>query len=131
MLRVTSPVHPEIEELGEKAIGCFIVVHRALGPGLLERIYHRAVRCELQVSNIPFECERPYPVLYRGQEIYEHRADLIIGGQILIELKAVDALHGVHRAQVLSLLRITKLRLGLLINFNVAVLKAGIHRIVL
>jgi len=70
-------------------------------------------------------------VLYRGQEIYEHRADLIIGGQILIELKAVDALHGVHRAQVLSLLRITKLRLGLLINFNVAVLKAGIHRIVL
>lgn len=131
MIRAISPLDPEVEELGRKAIGCCIVVHRELGPGLLERIYHRAVRAELKASNIPCECEKPFPVFYRGDEIYVHRVDLIIGGQILLELKAVENLHMVHRAQVLSCLRVTRLRVGLLINFNVAVLASGIQRIAL
>jgi len=131
MLRIPTPLDDAGEALVRKTIGCCIAVHRELGPGLLETIYQRAVAYELEANQVPFDRERPYRVAYRGRTIYVHRPDLIIGDQLLLELKAVDAVHAVHRAQVLSCLRVTQLRVGLLINFNVAVLASGIQRIVL
>ena len=131
MLHLTSPLSRELEGLVQQTIGCCIAVHRELGPGLLETIYQRAVSYELEASGVPFEREKPIWINYRGKRLYLHRLDLVIAGQLLLELKAVDRLHPVHHAQVLSSLRASKLRLGLLVNFNVALLRQGIRRIVL
>lgn len=131
MLRNASPLDPHLEDLAHRTIGCCIAVHRELGPGLLEAIYQRAVGYELEANGISFERERQVPILYRGRRIYVHRLDLVVAGQLLLELKAVEHLHPVHRAQALSCLRASKLRLALLINFNVAVLPDGIRRIIL
>jgi GxxExxY protein len=131
MLRIASPLSAELEDLVHRTIGCCIEVHRELGPGLIEAVYHRAVSIELDMAGISFEREKSCPILYRGQRIYLHRLDLVVSGLVLLELKAVDRIHPVHQSQVLSCLRASKLRLGLLINFNVAVLPHGIHRVVL
>jgi len=131
MLRVTSSLDESTEQLAHLVIGCCIAVHSELGPGLVEPIYHRAVSVELEHSGIPFEREKRFSVLYRGKPLYIHRLDLVVDGRIMLELKAVERLHPVHQAQVLSCLRISKLRLCLLINFNVAILPYGIKRIVL
>jgi GxxExxY protein len=131
MLRVGSPLNADLEALVHRTIGCCITVHRELGPGLLEAVYQRAVCIEIEAAGISFEREKQCPILYRGKRIYIHRLDLVVSGQILLELKAVDRVHPVHRSQILSCLRVSKLRIGLLINFNVAVLPNGIHRIVL
>jgi GxxExxY protein len=131
MLRIESPLSADLEALVHRTIGCCITVHRELGPGLLEAVYQRAVCIEIETAGISFEREKQCPILYRGKRIYIHRLDLVVSGQILLELKAVDRVHPVHRSQVLSCLRASKLRIGLLINFNVAVLPNGIHRIVL
>jgi GxxExxY protein len=131
MLHLTSPLSLELEELVQQTIGSCIGVHRELGPGLLETIYQRAVSYELEASGVPFEREKPIWINYRGKRLYLHRLDLVISGQLLLELRAVDRLHPVHHAQVLSSLRASKLRLALLVNFNVALLRQGIRRIVL
>ena len=131
MLRIPTPLDDETEALIRQTIGCCITVHRELGPGLLEAIYQRAVGYELEFSRIPFERERRFPVDYRGRHVYVHRADLVVADRILLELKAVDNLHPVHRAQTLSCLRVTRLRVALLINFNVPVLISGLQRLVL
>jgi GxxExxY protein len=131
MLHLTSPLSRELEELVQQTIGSCIGVHRELGPGLLETIYQRAVSYELEASGVPFEREKPIWINYRGKRLYLHRLDLVISGQLLLELRAVDRLHPVHHAQVLSSLRASKLRLALLVNFNVALLRQGIRRIVL
>jgi GxxExxY protein len=131
MLHLNSPLSRELEELVRQTIGCCIAVHRALGPGLLETIYQRAVSYELETSRVPFEREKPIWIVYRGRRLYLHRLDLVISGQLLLELKAVDRLHPVHHAQVLSSLRASELRLALLVNFNVVLLRQGIRRIVL
>ena len=114
-----------------ETIGCAIRVHRALGPGFLETIYRKAMYLELKASRLSFECERPVNVKYRGVEIRGQRADLIVEQAIVVELKAVVKLDEVHRAQLISYLRTTGLRGGLLINFRVAVLKRGLRRVVL
>ena len=131
MLRITSSLDESTEELAHRVIGCCITVHSALGPGLVEPVYHRAVGVELEHCGIPFEREKRFPVRYREKPLYIHRLDLVVDGRIMVELKAVERLHPVHRAQVLSCLRISKIRLCLLINFNVAILPDGIKRIVL
>lgn len=131
MLRLQTRLDDEIEELVHRTIGCCIEVHKQLGPGLLETIYQRAVALELKTAGIPFEREKPFPVVYRGQRLYVHHLDFVVGGKVVLELKAVDRLHPVHEAQVLSCLRISKLRIALLINFNVAVLPDGVRRRVL
>jgi GxxExxY protein len=131
MLRVHSELSPTVENLALRVIGCCIAVHRELGPGLVEAAYLRAVRYELAESRIPYEYEKRYPIQYRGRPVYVHRLDLVVDGQIVLELKAVDALHPVHIAQLRSCLKVSKLRLGLLINFNVALLPQGLKRIVL
>ena len=98
---------------------------------MLETIYQRALAVELKSAGIRFEREKQYPVLYRGQRLYTHKVDLVVEESLLLELKAVERLHPVHDAQVLSSLRISKLRVALLINFNVAILPDGIRRRVL
>jgi GxxExxY protein len=123
-------VDAALEELIHRVIGCCIVVHKALGPGLLEPIYQRAVALELTVARISFEREKRFPVIYRGTRLYTHRVDFIVADRLMLELKAVDRLHPVHHAQVRSNLRISGLKIALLINFNVALLPEGIKRIV-
>ena len=129
--RSDSPLSPEGEWVMRQTIGCAIAVHRALGPGFLESIYRKAMCIELQSRALPYEQERPIHVRYRGVEIPGQRVDLIVQSLIVVELKSVMRLDGVHRAQVISYLRTTGLKGGLLINFRVRLLKDGIQRIVL
>ena len=117
--------------LTERIIGCAIAVHRVLGPGFLESIYRAALCLELDAQRIGFEQERPVRVAYRGVEIPGQRIDLIVEGLIVVELKAVVQLADVHRAQLVSYLRTTGLRGGLLINFGARFLKDGLKRVVL
>lgn len=131
MLRIPGALPDAVESLVHSTIGCSIVVHRALGPGLLEGIYSRAICIELQERGIPFEREKQIPVLYRGHFLCHHRLDIVVAGEVVLEVKAVDKVHPVYHAQVLSYLRISEIRVGLLINFNVPVLQDGIKRIVL
>jgi GxxExxY protein len=131
MLHKYSDFDDGLEDLVHRVIGCCIAVHRELGPGLIEAAYARAVRLELRTANVPFESEKRYPIVYRGTTVYVHHLDLVVDQQMVVELKCVDCLHPVHHAQLRSCLKVSKLRLGLLVNFNVAVLKQGIVRIVL
>lgn len=131
MMHVATPLASELEALVTRIIGCCIQVHRELGPGLLERIYHRAVCLELAGSGIAFETQRTFPVFYRGQLLCEQRVDLIVESQVLIEIKAQERLQAVHHAQIQSYLRISKLKIGLLLNFNEAVLPNGLKRFVM
>jgi len=128
---MASPLPQEIEELAEKIIGACIAVHRALGPGLLEIIYARALALELAACGIPFEVEKSYPVFYRDSLLCHQRLDLLVAGQIVVEVKSVERLSSVHVAQVLSYLHLANVRLGLLINFNEYTLKGGLRRVIL
>ena len=121
----------EVDALANKVIGAAIEVHRALGPGYLESIYEEALSVELELQTIPFNRQVPYCLQYKEKEIGEGRLDLLIENQLVVELKAVDSLAPIHSAQVISYLKATGKTLGLLINFNVPVLKNGIKRIVL
>ena len=119
-------------QVTEVVIGSAIDVHRALGPGLLESAY-LACRCrELSLRSIPFERERPIPVEYKGVGLdCGYRIDLLVADLVVVELKAVEALTPVHDAQFLTYHRLGGWKVGLLINFNVAVLKDCVHRRVL
>jgi len=131
MLRIASPLSADLEDLIEKILGCCVAVHRELGPGLLESIYARAVRMELEARDIRVEVEKVIPVHYRDRLLCNQRLDLFVDGRVVLEIKSVDALHPIHMAQVLNYLRIAGARVGLLINFNVSVLKWGIRRVIL
>jgi len=130
-MRAQSPLSLEAERVMTETIGCAIAVHRALGPGFLESIYRKAMRVELEVNHLAYEAECPIKVSYRGIAIPGQRVDLIVEGLIVVELKAVVRLDEVHRAQVISYLRTTGRRGGLLINFRVALLSHGLRRVVL
>jgi GxxExxY protein len=131
MLKIVSPLSEDLENLAHDVIACCLAVHRELGPGLLESVYPRAVAMELEDRGLSFEMEKPLPVNYHGQLLCHQRVDMFVDGRIVLELKSVEMLHPIHVAQVISYLRLTKSRLGLLINFNVPILKQGIRRIVL
>ena len=118
-------------ELSEKIIGCAIEVHRELGPGLPEAVCETALCIELQSRGIPFKRQVAVPIYYKGQLISEHRPDLIVADEIVIEVKSIERIAHVHVAQVLTYLRITSLSLGLIMNFNSATMRAGIRRVVL
>ena len=128
MLTVQSPLPPETESMIHDTIGCCIAVHRALGPGLLEVIYSRAIGLELTAAGIAFEREKAYPVTYRGELLCEQHLDFVVGRAIVLEIKSVELLAPVHHAQLLSYMRVSRLRVGLLMNFNVAVLRDGLVR---
>jgi GxxExxY protein len=121
----------EIRSLGG-VIAASIEVHRLLGPGLLESIYQRALCHEMQVRDMPFQAQRPVPVAYKGENLGDDlRLDIVVADQLIVELKAVERLLPIHEAQLINYLKLTGLRVGLLINFNVRLLKEGIKRIVL
>jgi GxxExxY protein len=113
-------------------IAAAIEVHRHLGPGLLESIYERALCHELHLRAVPFEGQRPVAVNYKGVDLGDDlRLDVVVSDQVVVELKAVDKLLPIHEAQLITYLKLTGLHVGLLINFNVRLLKEGIKRIVL
>ncbi|HZP60160.1 MAG TPA: GxxExxY protein [Opitutaceae bacterium] len=120
-----------INELSYELNGAAIDVHRALGPGLLESAYEAAFCHELALRGIRFVRQKNMPVVYKDTEIdCGYRIDVLAEGQIVIELKAVEKLLPLHEAQLLTYLKLSHLPLGLLINFNVPVLKDGIRRLV-
>lgn len=131
MLRVSTPLSDEVESLIRRTIGCCIAVHRALGPGLLETIYSRAIALELAAEGVAFEREKAYAVTYRGELLYQQRLDFVVGGAIVLEIKAVEHLVPIHEVQLVNYMRIARLRAGLLMNFNEVVLKDGLRRKVL
>jgi GxxExxY protein len=121
----------ETERIAKEVIGAAIEVHRTLGPGFLEKIYKQALCVELGVRGLMFERECAVTVHYRGVAIPGQRVDLIVGGCVVVELKAATRLDPVHDAIVISYLRTTGLRVGLLLNFHCRTLKEGLKRIVL
>jgi GxxExxY protein len=130
-MRVPSPLSRETEALLTRIIGCAVAVHRELGPGLLEGVYRRAMCIELRAQGIRFETEKAVFVRYRGIPVPGQRIDLLVDDRVIVELKAVKQFDPIHLAQVLSYLRATGLRVGLLINFNRKLLKYGLRRVVL
>lgn len=120
---------PQLEACTYAVIGAAIEVHRHLGPGFLESVYEEALVRELGARGLRVQQQLVIPVLYKGLVIAESRVDLLVDEQLVIELKAVDALLPVHTAQVVSHLKAGAFQLGLLINFNVPVLKDGVRRV--
>ncbi len=128
---MAEKVYPH-QDVTEKIIGAAIEVHRALGPGLLESIYQTCLAHEMTLRGLRFEKEKPLPVEYKGIRLESgYRLDFIVDGKVVVELKAVDSIHDVHKAQLLTYLKLTGCKVGLLLNFNSAILKDGIERLVL
>ena len=118
-----------LNELTDAIIGAAMEVHRALGPGLLESTYEMCLCRELAIRGIPFERQVPIPVEYKGVKLdCGYRADIVVDGTILLEIKAIDSLLPIHDAQLLSYLKLGDWTIGLLINFNVELLKNGLRR---
>ncbi|MEM9347885.1 MAG: GxxExxY protein [Planctomycetota bacterium] len=120
----------ELNRLSHDVIGAAIEVHRILGPGFLERSYQRALAIELRIRGIQHTLESPIHLDYKGESIGEGRIDLLVGNELVIELKTVEKLAEIHEAQALVYLKATGYQLALLINFNTPVLKDGIKRII-
>ena len=120
----------DINTLTSQVIGAAIEVHRHLGPGFLESVYETALCFELAERGLRFSRQHPISVEYKGQSVGEGRLDFLVEGRLVVELKAVEQLHNIHVAQVISYLKATQLSFGLRMNFNVKVLKDGIRRIV-
>lgn len=121
---------PVVDALAKAVIGAAIEVHRHLGPGLDESLYETAMARELTLRNIRFAKQVVMPVLYKGELLGEKRLDFLIDQKLVLELKAVEQLTPLHKAQVKTYLKIAGLSLGLLINFNVSLLKEGIKRVI-
>jgi GxxExxY protein len=120
------------KELTNQIIGAAIEVHRALGPGLLESAYQVCLCQELALRQLPFEQQKSIPLEYKGVLLdCGYRLDLLVANKVVVELKTVELILPVHEAQLLTYLKLTQCKVGLLINFNVAVLRAGIKRMVL
>ena len=114
--------------LTERIIGCAMEVHRHLGPGLLESVYESALCFELTTAGLVFKRQIGVPLFYKGMLLSEHRPDLVVAESVIVEVKAVERLDKIHMAQMLTYLRVTSLHLGLILNFNSAVLKHGVRR---
>ncbi len=122
----------EFDELSRRVIGCAIEVHRELGPGLLESTYEQCLAHEPTLNGISFQFEAPQPVQYKGILLdCGYRLDLFVENELIVELKAVEEIRGIHEAQLLTYMKLARVKTGLLINFNVTRLKEGIKRFVL
>jgi GxxExxY protein len=120
------------EELTEQIIGAFIEVHRELGPGLLESAYEKCVRHELELHGFTVRTEVPLPVVYKGIQLEcGYRIDLVVNDTVIVEIKTVDKLIPVHEAQLLTYLKLSGIRIGLLVNFHSSVIRNSIKRMVL
>ena len=122
-------VHSEVTQ---KILGCAIEVHRHLGPGLLESAYRECMLEEMSLQGLAWAREVSIPLTYKDPLLpVAYRADLVVEDKVIIELKAIEKLLPIHEAQLLSYLRLAKLRVGLLLNFNMPTLRAGLRRIIL
>ena len=122
----------EFSELSNRVIGCAIEVHRALGPGLLESTYEQCLAHELKLNEIQFLLQHPLPVDYKGIRLdCGYRVDVLVQNEIILELKSVEQLLGIHEAQLLTYMKLAGIRQGFLINFNVRRLKDGVKSVVL
>ena len=120
----------DINDLTGAVIGAAIEVHKILGPGLLESVYEKCLCHELMLRGIPFERQLELPVEYKGEKLdCGYRIDIVADEDLIVELKSCDSLQPIHEAQLLTYLRLMKKKVGLLINFNVPVLKEGIKRL--
>jgi len=120
----------DINELTGSVIGAAIEVHKALGPGLLESVYEECLCHELNLRGIPYQRQKEIPIEYKGSKIdCGYRIDILVAETLILEIKACESLQRIHEAQLLTYLKLTGLKVGLLINFNVPVLKEGIKRI--
>ena len=125
-------VKMEFDTLSNQVIGCAIEVHRVLGPGLLESTYEQCLAHELGQVGIGFKLQQALPVQYKGIRLdCGYRVDVLVQDKLILELKSVDAILGIHQAQLLTYMKLAGVKTGLLINFNVPRLKAGIRRFVL
>jgi len=119
------------QELTGQILGAAIEVHKQLGPGLLESTYQACLCHELELRGISFECQKPLPLEYKGIRLEcGYRIDLLVADLVIVEIKSVEALAPIHAAQLLTYLKLTGVKVGFLINFNVVVLKDGIRRLV-
>ena len=122
----------DFDDLSYAVIGCALEVHKQLGPGLLESTYEQCLAHELQSQNVNFKLQHPLAVDYKGVRLdCGYRVDIIVEGELILELKSVDKLKGIHEAQLLTYMKLANIQKGLLINFNVVQLKQGIKRFVL
>ena len=121
----------KINELTRTIIGAAIEVHRAIGPGLLKSAYEECLCRELSLRHIAFDRQKPLPVEYKGTKLdCGYRLDLLVAEAVVVEVKAVENIHPIHEAQLLTYLKLGGWKVGLLINFNVPVLRDGIRRLV-
>jgi GxxExxY protein len=122
----------EFSGLSKRVIGCAIEVHRILGPGLLESTYQQCLAHELSLNNIAFKLEYPIPVEYKGIKLEcGYRIDIFVENEIILELKSVNELNSIHEAQIITYMKLTNVKQGLLINFNVQRLKDGLKSYIL
>ena len=132
MKKYYKPLSKETEDIVSKIIDAAMAVHRTLGPGLLEKVYEVCICHELEKRSLKFKRQVNIPIVYDGISFEEgYRIDILVEDQVIIELKAVENYNPVWKAQVLSYLKVTGKRLGLLINFNVPLLKDGVQRVIL
>ena len=120
-----------LKDVTERIIACAMEVHSTLGPGLLESVYEEALAHEFTLRGINYEKQKEINLIFKGKEIGKHRIDFLVENEIVLELKAVETMHKIFEAQILTYLRATNKRVGLLINFNVERLKDGIKRLIL
>jgi GxxExxY protein len=118
----------DINQITEKIIGCAIEVHRTLGPGLLEATYEEALCIEFSDAGMKFQRQLPFPIIYKGRNLGQYRLDLLVDEQVIVEIKSVERFDSVFEAQILTYLRVTGKRIGLLINFNSRLLRDGVKR---
>lgn len=124
-------ISDERDPLTGAVIGAAIEVHRIMGPGLLESVYQKCMECELRLRGMEFEPLAKLSLIYKGHVVDDDlRMDLYFPGRLVVELKAVERLHPIHEAQLLTYLRLSQTHVGLLLNFNVSVLKDGMKRMV-
>jgi len=132
MMKVFEPLPPDIEHLAKVVVDAAYKVHSSLGPGLLESVYETCLAHELTKRRIPSRRQVKIPVIYDGIRLEAgSRIDLLVDNKLILEIKAVEEMNRIYKAQVLTYLKLTELRLGLLINFNVALIKSGIERVIL
>ena len=121
----------DLNQISSNIIKAAITIHKELGPGLLESVYQACMVLELENAGFIVEAEKPCPIIYRGKEINDQgfRIDILVENRVVVELKSVEKVRNVHKKQLLTYLKLTKMPLGLLINFNEILLKDGITRI--
>ncbi|MEM6854375.1 MAG: GxxExxY protein [Planctomycetota bacterium] len=127
---MNQEIEPDLNVIAEKVIGAAIEVHRFFGPGFSEASYHAAMRIELQEREIAFVSEAPVDLLYKGRSIGSGRIDLLVDSQLVVELKAAHSRPDKYTKQVLTYLKATGLRLGLILNFETELLKDGVARVI-